>query len=520
MRLSAKSISAPAVGLLVLSGVIFSLLYLQFFFNWPRNEDLELLDTVRGWNDHSMSMLDLLETRNGDHPIGMQSAAHLAIFEFLGVNFRNVIVFNHTVLIASGLALFAAVRGALSTIAACIIAVLISAVFFHPIQTNNLLWPFQTGWFLIDLAFVLNILLIERLGWKGLPALVVTGAVATLSSRHGVFVWFVAAFHLTLLGGRGNRLAALVMFAGFAAGLLLAPSTDAHLPGVADVGGLIVYSIALVGGTFGDRDPAWALGLGAIVLACAVVAVGKIALDAKTSRALDPVDRATLVLILASGLCVAAFALGRYANGLGWVFDRFHAATTMIPLLLGLCLWWGRLAAVSSGLRRVVSALPVLLILASAGTALPFARERSRDDYRQRALAMLATCGAEPRSDVLLAGIHGFSVDEQIVARNMAALKRLCGEHSPSKKMELYAQYPDRFLALEKRNPAWASALHALWDVYYVRLDLQDAFPIDSADLPDHLVQFAAGDAREGSHYEPASLGPHGKTYLALADAL
>ena len=123
-------------------------------------------------------------------------------------------------------------------------------------------------------------------------------------------------------------------------------------------------------------------------------------------------------------------------------------------------------------------------------------------------------------STYLLNSIHGLSLDEEIVKRNMKALKGLCGRDMAPEKIARYAVYPARFLELERRNPSWSPALHALWDVYYVRLDLQRGRPISDPATPDQLLQFAADNARAGSQFENAYLAPYAQDYLAIAAGL
>ena len=442
--LSARRSPRAGLGLIALSGIAFSLAYLCFFFNWPRNDDLQLVELVTDWNAHSMTLRDVLASRNAEHPIGMQALAHLAIFETFGENYKFIVLFNDLILIISAATLFVAVRSHFSSVLSIVIAFVITLILFHPVQTDSLIWPYQTGWFLINLAFIINICLIERFAWKSLPLLVLSATCATLSSRHGIIAWPVMAVQLALLGGWRNWVAALIMFIGLAAALVAVPSTNTtSLPGIADAGGFVVYVISLVGGAFGDRDPERAFGLGAVLLACAAIPVGKFGLQAaRAGRAPDAMDRVALSLMLAAGLCVAAFALGRYAYGLPWALDRFHASTMMSPFLLGVVIWWTRAADVVQGARRAAAALPVLLIVMSAVNALAFARERSRDDYRQRALAMLAMCSVEAPSTYLLNSIHGLSLDEEIVKRNMKALKGLCGRDMAPEKIARYAVYP------------------------------------------------------------------------------
>ena len=235
--LSARRSPRAGLGLIALSGIAFSLAYLCFFFNWPRNDDLQLVELVTDWNAHSMTLRDVLASRNAEHPIGMQALAHLAIFETFGENYKFIVLFNDLILIISAATLFVAVRSHFSSVLSIVIAFVITLILFHPVQTDSLIWPYQTGWFLINLAFIINICLIERFAWKSLPLLVLSATCATLSSRHGIIAWPVMAVQLALLGGWRNWVAALIMFIGLAAALVAVPSTNTtSLPGIADAG--------------------------------------------------------------------------------------------------------------------------------------------------------------------------------------------------------------------------------------------------------------------------------------------
>ena len=120
-----------------------------------------------------------------------------------------------------------------------VIAFVITLILFHPVQTDSLIWPYQTGWFLINLAFIINICLIERFAWKSLPLLVLGDLRDSIVSArdhclagHGGPVGVTRRWR--------NWVAALIMFIGLAAALVAVPSTNTtSLPGIADAGAFL-----------------------------------------------------------------------------------------------------------------------------------------------------------------------------------------------------------------------------------------------------------------------------------------
>ncbi len=75
---------------------------------------------------------------------------------------------------------------------------------------------------------------------------------------------------------------------------------------------------------------------------------------------------------------------------------------------------------------------------------------------------------------------------------------------------------PKSYLNIETSFPYTKEALQRLWDVYTIAPDLQKVFPPRSPSFAKNLIQWAYGDAKGKGHYLHEYLEPYDDQYIAL----
>lgn len=169
-------------------------------FNWGQAEDFLMIDWYRRvvltgeWG-----AIDILSVKNGPHPLAFQVALVVGFYSLAGPGFTSVVVLSGVIVAATALAAYVTVADDLPTrgqklLALCALVVL----FFHPAQTNHLLWAFEVGWFAIPLFLVLALLALQRAKGVGPYLAVLFCLLASFSSGHGAFTWLAVAVLLAL----------------------------------------------------------------------------------------------------------------------------------------------------------------------------------------------------------------------------------------------------------------------------------------------------------------------------------
>ncbi len=75
---------------------------------------------------------------------------------------------------------------------------------------------------------------------------------------------------------------------------------------------------------------------------------------------------------------------------------------------------------------------------------------------------------------------------------------------------------PQSYLNIETSFPIYRKALQRLWDVYTIAPDLQKVFPLRSPFFTKNLIRWAYGDAKDKGHYLHQYLDPYDNQYISL----
>ena len=509
----------------------------MYSFNWGNTDDFFL---TRWYHQaivvHSLAAIRWLTLHDNSHLLASEAAVSWAIFYVFGINFK-ILVYSSAILLYWGsILLTALVWRDLSSWAGRSLALIVPLIMiFHPVQSQALLWAFEIGWFMVTFALVANTFVIERYGQAGLPWVVVICAVASLSSAHGVFLWLAAMLQIRLFPEiRRRRLWFGVFLLGFCLGALaIATLTSPESGGIrqgpmrlADVWQIGVYVVGLIGSVFGSwpLGAVWAFGL----VGLALVATWCWLLRRSTLRS---VERAGIVLIAASLMFVAAFALGRFRLGLPWALWDNHAGPMLAPFVCGL----GLLAIEGIGGRsarpmsRLTGFVTLIVCLVSVVASAPQAVALGQESLVRRVLAMHESC--EPTAPPILVerlnGLGGYpwmveedarTTDETLPKMDevLPLVRHLCTQEEPEAAREFESE-PSLFLTLAAEHPDHARALSDLWSVYLTRYDLLRALPVSSPEMPKLLLAWAHDDAEQADSSEPVLLGPH-RTFFIRTD--
>jgi hypothetical protein len=483
----------------------------HYSFNWINADDVDtILWFKRVFITHELHLLRLITSWDNSHPVGAQAILSTVTLKIFGLELPILVAMSFLLICVSVAALLAvASDGIKSPPLAAAIGPLGFALAFHPTQAEHLLWPFQIGWFMVNAALFLNLAAVERYGARGLPAAVVFCAIASFSSAQGTFLWFITAAHCLFapLVRRRFVWAALFALIGSVATITLAhkinsQAGDYALHGIQPTA-VASFSVLLLGGIFGIRDHVLLVVFGATLLLLSALWIVAIVRSAHV----DAPQRIGALLILASAMFVGGFAIGRFQFGIDWATDRFHAAPLLVPLLISIAILSIRYLDANFPSKRLFGWVSLGFVLASWLAALPYAAGYADYWLMGRGLAMHVTCQRAPRYLIERAnGVrgHGDQLDEAL-----PVLLAMCDASGPQGRAAKLVALPALLQQIVRSNPSTSGSMQALWSVYATRLDLQRAFPIDDPDTPVKLLNWARGNALQGTPEDRDILGPY-----------
>jgi hypothetical protein len=511
----------PAFVLLIGLLVLIAWLVFTFSFDWPQADDFNLLIWYRLWQTAEWNFWDLLSVKNGSHLQGFQALLGVILFRLFGVHFIDLNFLNVLFVGFSATLVYLLVASSFELLGQKLLALsLIVLLFFHPAQTNHILWSYEFGWFFISLVLVTNLWLSERYRERALPWIVLSATLGFLSSAQGTFLWLAAAFHFALIPDLRYRkviiCGVLVVSFAIAAFTILQISDHKYLSlSGHDATGFGIYLLQLIGSEFGIRKPSVCLAFGI----ASVVFTGVIVWRTYWSQSIDRTDRVALTLIFASIVFVIGFAVGRYQFGIEWALDRLHAAPLVVPWFVGTTILCLKQAAICTDQRQACGHayfVLVAVLAASLVTSFGYASARAKESFTARAFAMRKTCESfesfVPR--YLIHGVNDVAMDSP-VEDNLLQIKHLCTDDVPLRVLRLET-LPGFFVEIAQQAPYAKDALQDLWNIYTFHYDLQRAFPLTHRDTPKRLLQFAINNADSGSKYESAVLATHAVTFREL----
>ncbi|TDG01944.1 hypothetical protein E1N52_42345 [Paraburkholderia guartelaensis] len=499
--------------------------------HWPNRDSYAYFFELDRLAEGRLHFLDLLVTRNNEHPVAFHYAVAMLFLKIFPGNVWSIVVANAILLLAFAGLVYATSRNVLPNYRTrFLLACLVCAAILNGSQVSYLLWEFQI-WFYIDLAFLaLNIALIERYGLRAYPLVALLCLLATGSEAQGSFLWLTAGAHILYLShfgkNSGKRLVGVLIFALHvtvflvATWLLLhgqygsAPQSAASETGQG-VMQRLALGITLVGGGFGIRNPSIALPLG--LLSVAAWCVGTV--FALRRRFALSIDRVAFLISGTGLLWIAAFTVGRGSFGIAWAFGEFHASPLLIPFFAGIGCYASSIAAERGTGRYALSFLLSLVCVVPMVSAFSFGHERSVWLRVNSLLAASAECGKEVVPKNVRLELSGLEGHDNLYGEVALHREDLCSNQPDLSAAARLLRMPPYFADLAGEHPDAKDALQTLWYVYLTHGDLRAAFPFFSPTLAQDLLRWAIADAASGSSYEKQTLGVYGSTYQSLASA-
>ncbi len=405
-------------------------------------------------------------------------------------------------------------------------ALLVSLTMLSLAPAWNILWGFQTAWYLITFFLLASLWFLSRSrqtqrassAWLAAGAL--CALLASFSSVQGLAVWLAGAVFLYAATGGGRRalrdhhlqiwlgltVAAVALHAWVTA-LTPTPhgsSREIFASIAADPLGLGRFMLATMSTVWGDRLGGKALYAGILIaLLCSAGLVGGLA-SRQVARFAMPL--ALIVFGFAFALMVT---IGRLRFGQPAALESRYSGYLLLAvagsfLVLMVLTEKARFRRGVTGLRALVAALIVVPFISSAIIGLKTGRNWRLD--RGVGAMILLNVDSEPRfkierticwsADIVL------QQTPQLRALSLSTFAR--GDSAIPRQAADFRTPPPGFRSLLERRPNEQEALEQLWHAYVVGPDLRRAFPLSSPSMAADLVRWAAESAG-GDHY----LAPH-----------
>lgn len=537
-----KRLTTPSRWLcaLLLVGITF-LLYVHFALafgvNVPYWDDWELLDQIRLIYSGQMPWWKLLISKHNEHLIGV--AFVLESWQFLLTSFNYKLQLLTGVLIqALTFLLFAAALWRSIPANRRPLWLAVSAlIWFSLSQYKNLLWAFQTAWFLVSFFLAIASLCLQRASemeereerWGTWFAVAVTAAVlGTFTSSQGTIIWLAGA--ALLIGSRSfkrkeflrSRVLRSWLISAALTGSVAAYVWEKMGGGGAEGGGKFTLHIMryIFVGIHGDF---WGnLGVHGLT-ACGVVMLGFVCFAlAKVYVSKERGAYALPVSLIVFGVCfVLLVSEGRAKFGIGPASDSHYTAYSVMTYF-----------AVLSILMRQDDTIPKFYpsrwgLFVYCATILLAASSSYYDallhgiEWRSQQgtfAAVLLNYRDEP-DFVLAQTLFG---DPAMVRRNAQFLEiNKFGAFGDSnvvpESVRSYTIMPKSMQDMAVRHPQQLAAIRRAWLLYQIAGDLRNAFNPLSDDFAHSFLDWCANASQtSSSHYLSPYLAPFAADYAAI----
>jgi len=538
LAMTASAGRAKWVGASAIVGLAFLLcLYfvLAFGVNVPLWDEWELLVRFRDIYAGRMNWWELALSKHNEHLIG---------FAFLVGSLQLLLSgFDTKLQLVSGVLIQALAFGILA--AALWRSVpeerrpawlaLSSLIWFSLSQHKNLLWGFQTAWFLVTLLLAITLACLHwaknlegRSGagqWVALAA--ASALLASFTSTQGVIVWLAAAVYLLVresyqlgafLRSRINRMwmvAAALAGGAFVSVWLLKGGGGAGGGGEFSLGSFAYIFVGIHGAFFGDVGVLGVAGFGSVMLVFVALAL------IKAMAAQDKAGYALPVSLVVFGLVfVMLVAIGRAKFGTGAARDPHYTAYSLMTFFGALTIFLRRDTAVAGrGLIGLGATLfPTMVVVATFASTYD-AVLKGIDWRRNQGLSAVTLLKFREAPDFALASL--LFGDAGLVRRNAEFLESnrlgVFGDpHAVPDAVKPYVNMPSTLIAWQERYPAHKAAIVRAWWVYKIGDDLRRAFDPMAGDFAERLMAWSYGASRDGGHY----LSTHLKDFAADFEAM
>jgi hypothetical protein len=410
----------------------------------------------------------------------------------------------------------------------------VGLVMFSLCQSKNLLWGFQTPWFLITFLLVSSLALLEyaarnetRILW-----LLGAGGLATLcsfSSLHGVLVW--PAGVLLLAAKREFRiravldcprmrlwlLMAIIVGIGFVAVWLGGGRSSPVSKG--DLAVMLYIFVGTFGSLFGDWGPYGVVVAGLLALGVVGAALTKV-------RASDERNVYGFQIgLIAFGLLFSLLvAVGRSPFGFGAARDTHYTAYALLAMTGSVSILlrevMGRVDTARQQRRGAWAFVALFVVLTAWVGALCDGLVKGGQWRREQSIGAHTLLNIRTTPDFVLARMLFAAPD--LVRREGAFLEAhgmaiyRDGDEGLPPDVRGYQKMPASMEAEIRRFPAGREAIERAWSVYLTGADLRAAFePLDPG-FAQVLLDWAYGASSQGDHYLSKELEPYKANYQEI----
>jgi hypothetical protein len=521
------------------------LLYIhRYGVNLPFWDEWTLGRYVLRLADGQLTLADLLIAKHNEHLVGASFGLMLMFHALSGYDSKAILYASAALQFASVALLLVLARPLLPAGSRRgWQALLLAAIMLSLAPSWNILWGFQTAWYLITFFLFACLWLLDRsrresggqaIAWLAVAAL--SAALASFSSIHGLAVWVAGAVFLFVghPGGWRDALRSspmrswLVAFAAFMVlfgwVFTLTPTThstssDLISAVTAGPGALAAFALGILSTAWGDHLGRLMFIAGGLVAALCVAAIVAAIRSADRSRFAFPLAVMAFALIF-----VMMVALGRFRFGSAAALEARYS----LYVLLAVAAAYLMLISASEATRMqrrvavwraLLAALMLALFVSSTAISLKTARGWRLD----RGIGAMVLLNFDREPDLKIArSIH---FDHELVRQQAARLRAHSlstfadGASAIPPQAALYAKPPQSLIELWQRRPEDGAALQRLWEVYVVGGDLRQAFPMYGPRFPADLIGWAARSAR-GRHYLAPYLAQFAERYESMRDDL
>lgn len=517
------------------------LLYVYFVLaygvNVPFWDDWELLDQVRQIQSGQLHWWKLIVSKHNEHLMG--TAFVLETWQLLATDF------NYKLQLVTGVLLQAVTFGVLTGTARRHIAedrrpwwLTISAlIWFSLAQYKDLLWAFQTAWFLISFCLATCLGCLHKAGElenakrKSGPwfaAAIIVALISSFASLHGIIVWLAGAVYL--LGRQAYKSSEIFkdsllrkwLVSASLAGLLVTcvwikmGGGFTQGPEKFSLSNLLFIFVGVHGDFWGNVGASGLIWLGIEMLGFVCLALVKVLLSK------EKVAYALPVALITFGICfVAMVAVGRVKFGVGPASDSHYTAYSLLT-------YFGVLSILMRRDETLPATYPVrwapLLfswVIALAACASYYDATLQgiawRSDQGMNA-ALLLKYREEP-DFVLARTLFG---DPAMVRRNAEFLEaQKLGAFKDAdavpEAVKSYTNLPKSMQSMIVRHPEQQKAIERAWQVYEIGSDLRRAFNPISEQFAHNLLDWCANTSQtSSSHYLSQYLTPFAADYVTI----
>lgn len=514
-------------------GFYFLFIY-KFGTNVPFWDEWELIFLFEKFYYGQINWLNIVFHKHNEHIIGFSFIFMVIEYLFTDVNIKFLQYFNGLLQIIAFLLAINFMEDGIKKYYKYYWIVLIGFCFFSLSQYQNMLWGFQTAWFLISILLILVIRILFDIENKK-PVIffiaILLSIFATLTSGQGLLIWPVGFFVLLANSNYNLKLSLKSNYAKYwilcSIGGIMAyylGSPDSYR-GILKISGIpiqqsLIIFIGLFGSIFGFSSIKITFSLGIVILVCMFYVIYKIYLSENRKIYIIP-----LSLILYGFLFNILISLSRSQYGLGVMVDSHYSAYNLLVLSgIVTALFIDKSVDRNHDTKEYKSAsillISVVTILFYVSSTMNGVLNGAR--WRDSQLLSLNVLSNDQlmKNDFLVKRL--LFGDADYVRKRAFFLKvnamSIFSDHLDDEDLRYKNSFtpPTSFKKIYEENPIYKDALYQAWYVYTVDRNLKGAFQPDSPEFAPQYIAWCINAASEGGHYLSEYLSPYISDYQKI----